>query len=52
MSPEALTAAVEAYLPVVCAFHLLVGAEGALRERLIQRLEAALPTNHSGLPTI
>jgi Ser/Thr protein kinase RdoA (MazF antagonist) len=50
MSPTVLTAAIEDYLPIVCAFHLLVGAEGAMRERLVQRLEAALPTDQSGLP--
>ena len=42
MSPAALMAAMEAYLPVVCAFHVIFGAEGALRERMIQRIEAAL----------
>ncbi len=52
MSPAALTAAIEDYLPIVHAFNLLLGPESALRERLIQRLEAALPTDHSGLPTL
>jgi Ser/Thr protein kinase RdoA (MazF antagonist) len=48
MSPTMLTAAIKDYLPIVCAFHLLVGAEGAMREQLVQRLEAALPTDQSG----
>ena len=42
VSREALTAAMEPYLPIVCVIHLLWGADGALRERLIQRVEAAL----------
>jgi Ser/Thr protein kinase RdoA (MazF antagonist) len=42
MSPAALTAARESYLPIVCAFYLLVRAFPAQRERLIQRIEAAL----------
>jgi hypothetical protein len=42
MSQAALTAAVESYLPIACVIHLLRGASGALRERLIQRIEAAL----------
>ena len=42
MSPAALTAAMEPYLPIVCVIHLLWGAEGALRERMIQRIEAVL----------
>jgi Ser/Thr protein kinase RdoA (MazF antagonist) len=42
MSAAALTAAIEPYLPIVCAFYLLVEAMPALRERLIQRVEAAL----------
>ena len=47
MSSQALTVAIEAYLPTVCAFLLLMGTEGPLRERLIQRVEASLRTNHS-----
>ena len=42
LSPAALTAARESYLPIVCAFYLLVRAFPAHRERLIQRIEAAL----------
>jgi Ser/Thr protein kinase RdoA (MazF antagonist) len=43
ITPVALTAAMESYLPIVRAFFLLVWAGSpALRERLIQRLEAAL----------
>ena len=42
MSPAALTAAMEPYLPIVRVFILLGGAVPALRERLIQRIEAAL----------
>ena len=43
MSPMALTAAMEAYLPIVRAFFLLVWkGSPALRERLIQRVEAAV----------
>jgi hypothetical protein len=43
MSPVALTAVMESYLPIVRAFFLLVWAGSpALRERLIQRVEAAL----------
>src|SRR5262245_34779748 len=43
MSQAALTAAIEPYLPIVCA-RVLLGPAGsaALRERLIQRIEAAL----------
>jgi len=41
-SQAALTAAIEAYMPIARVFVLIVGAEGALRERLIQRIEAAL----------
>jgi tRNA A-37 threonylcarbamoyl transferase component Bud32 len=37
-----LTAEMESYLPVVGVFHLIFGAYGALRERMIQRIEAAL----------
>ena len=42
MSPASLTAGMETYLPIACAISLLWGAGGALRERLIQRIEAAL----------
>jgi tRNA A-37 threonylcarbamoyl transferase component Bud32 len=43
MSPAALTAAMEPYLPIVRVFALLSGACGpAQRERLIQRVEATL----------
>jgi hypothetical protein len=43
ISPAALTAAVEPYLPIVYVRFLLgPAASPALRERLIQRVEAAL----------
>ena len=42
LSPAALTAAIESYLPIVCVLFLLGGAFPALRERLMQRVEAAL----------
>jgi Ser/Thr protein kinase RdoA (MazF antagonist) len=42
ISPAALAAAIEPYLPIVRVFLLLGGAVPALRERLIQRVEAAL----------
>jgi hypothetical protein len=43
MSPAALTVAIESCLPVACVFYLLVKAvPPALRERVIQRVEAAL----------
>jgi hypothetical protein len=43
MPPAALTAAMEAYLPVACVFYLLVKAvPPALQERVIERVEAAL----------
>ena len=32
----------ETYLPIACVINLLRGASGALRERLIQRIEACL----------
>jgi hypothetical protein len=43
MSQAALTAAMEPYLPIVCV-HIVLGgwAASAQRERLIQRIEAAL----------
>jgi hypothetical protein len=42
MPPAALTAAIEPYLPIVCLLVLLGEAMPALRERLIQRVDAAL----------
>jgi Ser/Thr protein kinase RdoA (MazF antagonist) len=42
LSPAALTAAIESYLPIVRALVVIGGAMPALRERLIQRVEAAL----------
>ena len=42
MSPAAMTAAMESYLPVVCVLYLTVEAFPAQRERLIQRIEVAL----------
>jgi len=42
MSQAALTAAMEPYLPIVRVRGLLGGALPALRERLLQRIEAAL----------
>ena len=42
VSPAVLTAAVEPCLPIVCVSVLLSGAWPAQRERLIQRVEAAL----------
>jgi len=42
LSREALTAEVEAYVPVVCVIQLLVGVTGGLRDRMIQHVEAAL----------
>jgi Ser/Thr protein kinase RdoA (MazF antagonist) len=42
MSPAALTAAMEPYLPIVRVFDLLSGVWSAQRERLIQRVEATL----------
>jgi tRNA A-37 threonylcarbamoyl transferase component Bud32 len=42
MSQAALTAAVQPYLPIVCVFALLGGVWPGQRERLIQRVEAAL----------
>ena len=42
LSPAALTAAMEPYLPIVRVFVLLGGHLPALRERLIQRVEATL----------
>ena len=42
MSQAALMAAMEPYRPIACVTHLLWGAGGAQRERLIQRIEASL----------
>jgi tRNA A-37 threonylcarbamoyl transferase component Bud32 len=42
LSLTALTAAMEPYLPIVCVLQLLWGAVSVLRERMIQRIEAAL----------
>ena len=42
MAPAALTAAMQPYLPIVRVFLLLGGAMPDTRERLIQRVEAAL----------
>lgn len=47
--PAALTAAIESYLPIVRVLVLLGGAMPALRERLMQRVEAALPERLTGL---
>jgi Ser/Thr protein kinase RdoA (MazF antagonist) len=41
-SHAALTTALEPYVPIACVIHLLWGVEGALREQLIRRIEAAL----------
>ena len=42
LSPAALTAARESYLPIVCAFYLLIRAFPAQQGRLLQCIEAAL----------
>lgn len=42
MAPEALTAAIQPYLPIVRVFLLLGGAVPEMRQRLLQRVEAAL----------
>jgi hypothetical protein len=42
MAPDALTAAMQPYLPLVRVFLLLGGAMPDVRERLLQRVEAAL----------
>ena len=42
LSPAALTAAVESYLPIVRVMVVLGNAMPALRERLLQRVDAAL----------
>jgi hypothetical protein len=46
MTPEALTAAIQPYLPLVRVFLLLGGARPEMRERLLQRVEAALCSEH------
>ena len=47
ISPTALTAAIESYLPIVRVLVVLGEAMPALRERLLQRVEAALPPNRT-----
>lgn len=42
IAPAALTAAMQPYLPIVRVFLLLAGARPDVRERLLQRVEAAL----------
>lgn len=42
IAPAALTAAMQPYLPIVRVFLLLGGARPEVRERLLQRVEAAL----------
>ena len=42
IAPAALTAAMQPYLPIVRVFLLFAGAAPDMRERLIQRVEAAL----------
>jgi hypothetical protein len=42
IEPAALTAAMQPYLPIVRVFLLLGGAKPDMRERLMQRIEAAL----------
>ncbi len=42
LSPATLTAAIESYLPIVRVLVVLAGAMPNLRERLLQRVEAAL----------
>jgi hypothetical protein len=44
VSQAELTAQMESYLPVVGVFHLIFGAYGAFRQSMIQRIEAALPS--------
>jgi aminoglycoside phosphotransferase (APT) family kinase protein len=46
LSPAALTAAIEPYLPIVRVFLVPGGTVAALRERLLQRVEAALRAEH------
>jgi hypothetical protein len=46
MAPEALTAAIQPYLPIVRVFLLLGGAKPEMRERLLQRVESALRSEH------
>ena len=42
MTPAALTAAMQPYLPIVRVYLLLAGAKADMRERLLRRVEAAL----------
>ena len=42
LSPAALMAAIESYLSIVCVLVVVGGVMPALRERLLQRVEAAL----------
>jgi aminoglycoside phosphotransferase (APT) family kinase protein len=49
LSPAALTASIEPYLPIVRALIVIGGAVPAQRERLIRRLEAALCPNTENL---
>jgi hypothetical protein len=42
MPLASLTATMGSYLPIACVIQLLWGTRSALRERLIQRIEAAL----------
>jgi len=42
LSPAVLTMAIESYMPIVLVLFLLGGAFPALRERLLQRIEASL----------
>ena len=50
LSPAALVAAIESYLPIVRVLVALAGAMPALRERLLQRAEAGLNQPVSALP--
>ena len=51
LSPAALTLAIEPYLPIARVMVLLGGAVPALRERLLQRVEAALDQPALNQPT-
>jgi aminoglycoside phosphotransferase (APT) family kinase protein len=50
LAPAVLTAAIEAYLPIVRVLVVLGEAMPALRERLLQRIEAGLNQPVGGLP--
>ena len=50
LSPAVLTAAIEPYLPIARTLMVLSGAVPNLRERLLQRIEAALNQPAGGLP--